>query len=67
MLIKIGCQALRRDSGLKNENYEAISYTIERDFLAKITVMELVNRIIKSHMNDNTERGNVLNEKHIGK
>lgn len=35
---------------MKKEKQEAISYTIEREFLSKITVAELVNRIIQNHI-----------------
>lgn len=34
---------------MKNGQPETICYTIEREFLAKITVRELVNRMIQSH------------------
>lgn len=40
---------------MRNEKQDAISYTIEREFLSKITVKELVSRIIKSHMDNHTE------------
>lgn len=35
---------------MKNSKPQAISYTIEREFLAKITVTEFVNRIIQHHI-----------------
>lgn len=35
---------------LKKENQEAISYTVEREFLGNITVEELLNRIIRAHI-----------------
>jgi len=41
---------------LKNGRQETIRYTIERDFLAKITVAELVNRIIQTHIKEQTEK-----------
>lgn len=31
---------------------ESISYTIEREFLSKITIEELLIRIIKSHLKE---------------
>ncbi len=46
----------RRDSRLKNDNQETTRYTIEREFLAKITVAELVNRIIQTHVKEQTEK-----------
>ena len=36
---------------------ESVSYTVEREFLSKVTVEELLARIIKSHLN-----GKVQNE-----
>ena len=41
---------------MKNGRQEAIRYTIEREFLAKITVTELVNRIIQTHIKKATEK-----------
>ena len=35
---------------MKNGKQETTRYTIEREFLAKITVAELVNRIIQTHV-----------------
>lgn len=35
---------------MKDGRRETICYTIEREFLAKITVAELVNRIIQTHL-----------------
>ena len=46
----------RRDSRLKNEKQETTRYTIEREILAKITVAELVNRIIQTHVKEQTEK-----------
>lgn len=42
---------------MKDGNQEKISYTIEREFLNKITVAELVSRIIQSHIKKVTETG----------
>lgn len=39
---------------MKNGKQETVRYTIERKFLAKITVAELVNRIIQSHVKEPT-------------
>jgi len=41
---------------LKNDKQETIHYTIEREFLAKITVTELVNRIIQTHIKEQAEK-----------
>ncbi len=41
---------------MKNDKQETIRYTIEREFLAKITVAELVNRIIQTHVKVQTEK-----------
>ncbi len=46
----------RRDSRLKNDKQETTRYTIEREFLAKITVAELVNRIIQTHVKEQAEK-----------
>lgn len=35
---------------------KSISYTIEREFLSKISVEELLTRIIESHIHNDTER-----------
>lgn len=35
---------------MKDEKQESISYSIEREFSANITVTELVSRIIQSHI-----------------
>lgn len=40
---------------MRNDKQDAISYTIEREFLSKITVKELLSRIIKSHMDIRAE------------
>lgn len=47
---------IRRGSRLKNDGSETIRYTVEREFLAKITVAEFVSRIIQSHVKDQTEK-----------
>ena len=39
---------------MKNGKPETIRYTIEREFLAKITVTELINRIIQAHVKEQT-------------
>lgn len=52
---------------MKNEKEKTIRYTIEREFLAKITVTELVSRIIQSHMKNNAKNENILHERNIGK
>lgn len=36
---------------------ESVQYTVEREFLSKITVKELIIRIIKSHVKSDTEKG----------
>ena len=41
---------------MKNGKQETIRYTIEREFLAKITVAELVNRIIQTHVKNQSEK-----------
>lgn len=41
---------------MKNGKQETIRYTIEREFLAKITVAELVNRIIQTHVNEQRKK-----------
>ncbi len=41
---------------MKNGKQETIRYTIEREFLAKITVAELVNRIIQTHAQEQTKK-----------
>ena len=41
---------------MKNDKQETTRYTIEREFLAKITVAELVNRIIQTHVKEQTEK-----------
>lgn len=35
---------------------EAVSYTVEREFLAKFSVEELIARIVKSHMNSTAQK-----------
>lgn len=35
---------------LKREQSEAICYTVEREFLAKFSAKELIERIIKIHL-----------------
>lgn len=39
---------------MKDGKQETICYTIEREFLAKITVAELINRIIQPHVKEQT-------------
>ena len=41
---------------MKSGKQETIRYTIEREFLAKITVAEFVNRIIQTHIKEQTEK-----------
>jgi len=41
---------------LKNGRQETTRYTIEREFLAKITVAELVNRIIQTHVKEQIKK-----------
>lgn len=41
---------------MKNGKQETTRYTIEREFLAKITVAELVSRIIQTHIKEQTEK-----------
>ncbi|MEY8509022.1 hypothetical protein AALA78_12440 [Lachnospiraceae bacterium 42-17] len=36
---------------------EPIQYTVEREFLSKFTVEELLVRIIKSHLNNRNQNG----------
>lgn len=45
---------------MKNKQYEVISYTIEREFLAKINITELVSRIIQAHIKNNAENERIL-------
>lgn len=42
---------------MKNKKQEVISYTVEREFLSKITVTEFVNHIIQSHGKTPQKRG----------
>lgn len=39
---------------MKNRKQETV-YTIEREFLAKITVTEFINRIIQNYIKENLE------------
>ena len=48
---------------MKNGRQETIRYIIEREFLAKITVAELVNRIIQTHAQEQTKKKLFLREK----
>lgn len=41
---------------MKNGKQETTRYTIEREFLAKITVTELVNRMIQTHTKNQSEK-----------
>lgn len=38
---------------------EPVQYTVEREFLSKFSVEELLIRIIKAHLNQNVEKGNM--------
>lgn len=44
---------------MENGRQKAICYTIEREFLAKITVTELINRIIQTHAKEQAEKETV--------
>lgn len=48
---------------MRNEKQETTGYTIEREFLSKITAEELVRRIIQSHIHKNGDKEEVENEK----
>lgn len=37
---------------------EPVEYTVEREFLSKFSVEELLIRIIKSHLNQDIKKGN---------
>ncbi len=52
---------------MKNGKQETTRYTIEREFLAKITVTELVNRIIQTHVKKLSEKEVVSPWKSNGK
>ena len=52
---------------MENTRNETISYTIERKFLARISVTEFVSRIIQSHIKSESIKRLPLNEKDIGK
>ncbi len=39
---------------MKNDRPKAIRYTVEREFSGKITVTEFINRIIQSHVKEQT-------------
>lgn len=52
---------------MENTRNETIGYTVERKFLARISVKEFVNRIIQSHINSESIKRFPLNEKDIGK
>lgn len=39
------------------EEKEPIQYTVEREFLSKFSVEELLIRIIKSHLNKRVQKG----------
>lgn len=39
------------------EKKEPIQYTVEREFLSKFSVEELLIRIIKSHLNKRVQKG----------
>ncbi|MEY8390898.1 hypothetical protein AALA98_05915 [Lachnospiraceae bacterium 45-W7] len=38
---------------------KTIQYTVEREYLAKFSVEELIARIMKSHLNQNNAKGNL--------
>lgn len=40
----------RRDSELEEKGKESQSYSIEREFLEKVDVSELIRRLIRTHM-----------------
>lgn len=42
------------------EKNEAIQYKVEREFLGKITVKEFLIRIIKTHLNTEKQKGNLI-------
>lgn len=44
---------------MNDSEQETICYTIEREFLAKITVAELVNLIIHAHVKEQTGKETV--------
>lgn len=39
------------------EKKEPIQYTVEREFLSKISVEELLIRIVKSHLKETAQNG----------
>lgn len=39
------------------EKKELIPYTVEREFLSKFTVEELLIRIIRTHLNNKSQNG----------
>ncbi|GAA6285974.1 hypothetical protein F190043G2_26450 [Blautia caecimuris] len=39
------------------EKKEPIQYTVEREFLSKFSVEELLIRIIKAHLNEKVQNG----------
>lgn len=38
---------------------EPVKYTVEREFLSKFSTEELLIRIIKAHLEQNVEKGNM--------
>ena len=38
---------------------EPVQYTVEREYLSKFSVEELLIRIIKARLNQNVEKGNM--------
>lgn len=49
-------QATESEEGINLSKKKSISYTIEREFLSKISVEELLTRIIESHIHNDTEK-----------
>lgn len=39
---------------------EPIQYTVEREFLSKFSIEELLVRIIKSHLNEMEKKDNII-------
>ncbi len=44
---------------MKDGRRETVCYTVEREFLAKINVAELVNRIIQTHLKKQNRKSSV--------
>lgn len=45
---------------MKNGKQKEINYRIEREFLNKVTVQELISRIIRSHIKKDQETGGMV-------